>query len=496
MTMIKTKKFALVVTTALTLFTSCKKDFQDINTNKYSVTNALPESLLTPAIYDVVSRNNNRALRLTNELMQDHVTINNGDEIHRYIIRASESDYMWNNWYLQLTNFRDMYNTARSLSQTSLAGISLVCDVWVSSLITDTYGDVPYSQSNKGKEGISQPVFDKQQDIYASLFLKLEEANRLLTLNQVLTEDQINLDGLYGVNVPTNPTAGVRSAATLTLWRKFCNSLYLRLLMRASARSEANAATKMQEIVSTPAKYPIFTNNAESAILKYTNVVPNVSPFSTYRDFDFNGDNGLTEFFLNNLNNWNDPRRAKWATTAGGTYLGIPSGYASGQIPERQSAYSTTLKTEPLLGNIINYPELQFILSEAALKGYITGDPKAYYDNGVTNGITLWGFTVPTDYFNNPTLAWNPAGTPDAKLEQIHLQKYYTLFFTDFQQWFEYRRTGHPILPKGPGLSNNGNMPSRLVYPAYIQSFNAANYSAAVATQGPDNINTKVWWNK
>jgi hypothetical protein len=215
MKMIKTKKFALVVTAALTLFTSCKKDFEETNTYNYSVRNALPESLFAPAIFDVVSRNNNRALRLTNELMQDHVTINNGDEIHRYIIRASESDYMWNNWYLQLTNFRDMYNTATSLSQTSLAGEALVCDVWVSSLITDTYGDVPYSDSNKGKDGISQPKFDRQQDIYASFFLKLEEANRLLTLNQVLTEDQLNLDILYGVNVPVNAAAGVRSAAPL-----------------------------------------------------------------------------------------------------------------------------------------------------------------------------------------------------------------------------------------------------------------------------------------
>jgi len=496
MNMKKTKSFALAITAALTIFTSCTKDFQDVNTDPNGVRNALPESLLTPALYDVVSRNNNRALRLTNELMQDHVTINNGDEIHRYIIRASESDYMWNNWYVQLTNFRDMYTRSVQLNQTSLAGIALVCDVWVSSLITDTYGDVPYTDSNKGKDKLLQPKFDKQQDIYASLFAKLEQANTLLTANQILTEDQINLDALYGINIPANPTPGVRSASTVTLWRKFCNSLYLRLLMRASGRPEANAIAKIQEIVNTPAKYPVFASNAESAILKYTTVAPYVSPFNTYRDFDFNGDNGLSEFFLNNLNNWNDPRRAKWATQVSGTYLGIPSGYATGQVPERQSAYSTTLKNEPLLGNIINYPELQFLLSEAALKGYITGDPKTYYDNGVNNAITLWGFAVPADYFNNPTLAWNPAGTADAKMEQIQVQKYYTLFFTDFQQWFEYRRTGHPLLPKGPGLANGGNMPSRLVYPTYVQSFNAANYTTAVAIQGADNMNTKVWWNK
>ena len=81
-------------------------------------------------------------------------------------------------------------------------------------------------------------------------------------------------------------------------------------------------------------------------------------------------------------------------------------------------------------------------------------------------------------------------------MEQIHLQKYYALFLVDLQQWFEYRRTGHPILPQGPGLQNNGEMPSRMTYPVYVQSTNPTNYQLAVAAQGPDAINTKVWWQK
>jgi hypothetical protein len=230
--------------------------------------------------------------------------------------------------------------------------------------------------------------------------------------------------------------------------------------------------------------------------VRYTTTPPYTSAFFTYRPFDFNGDNGLSEFFLNTLNNWNDPRRPLWATLSGGTYVGIPSGYPRGQVPERESAYLPALMNEPLLGNIINYPELQFILAEAALKGYISGDPKTYYDNGVTNAITFWGLPVPVNYFANPVLAWNPADSDDNKLEKIHQQKYYTLFFTDFQQWFEYRRTGHPVLPKGSGLQNGGLMPSRFKYPVYVQSVNSANYTSAVAAFGPDDLNTKMWWNK
>ena len=81
-------------------------------------------------------------------------------------------------------------------------------------------------------------------------------------------------------------------------------------------------------------------------------------------------------------------------------------------------------------------------------------------------------------------------------MERIHLQKYYALFLVDMQQWFEYRRTGHPIMPKGAGLRNQGEMPARMTYPVYVQSANPSNYKEAIARQGADLISTKVWWQK
>lgn len=493
---IRYKTFILFITSGIFLSTSCKKDFKEINTDPNRSEAALPEALLTPALWDVVTRNNTRALRLNNELMQDHVTTSDGDEIHRYVIRPGESDYMWNNWYQQLTNFKDMYTRAEKLNNKTYMGIALICDAYVSSLITDTFGDVPYSEANKGKEGVYQPKFDSQQSIYLDLFKKLEEANTLLASGNALTLDQIAYDPIYGRNLPAGTTAAVGSPLVITSWRKFGNSMYLRLLLRASARTESGAVAKMQEIVSNTSQYPIFTSNIESAALRYTSIPPYTSAFYTYRAFDFNGDNGLSEFFINTLNSWNDPRRTKWATVDGGTFIGIPSGYARGQVPERRSSYLASLMNEPLLGNIMNYPELQFLLAEAALKGYIPGDAKTYYENGVTNAITYWGLPVPSGQLENPEIVWDAVESTDIKMEKIHLQKYYTLFFTDFQQWFEYRRTGHPYLPKGAGLQNDGKMPVRFKYPVYIQSLNSANYSAAVSLFGTDDLNTKMWWNK
>ncbi|WP_316814027.1 SusD/RagB family nutrient-binding outer membrane lipoprotein [Pedobacter heparinus] len=470
-----------LLTTALV---SCTKDFKEINTSKNGVKNTTPETLFATALHDVITRNLNRAMRLTNELMQVHVTNSDADEIHRYVIRPLESDYMWNNWYLQLTNFKDMYNGAAVIKSNNYMGIALIMDVWVSSLITDTYGDVPYSQANQGKDqGILQPKFDSQQSIYESMFKKLEEANTRLKSATVIPDEEKGLEPLFN--------------GDMVKWRKFGNSLYLRLLMRASNKTEVNAVAKITEIVDTKkADYPIFASNDDSAILKFQSTPPLVSEFYNYRDLDFNSGSGLSEFFINNLNNWEDPRLEKWATKYENSYQGIRSGYPVGQVPAVKSRYTTALKNEPLLGNIMNYAELQFILAEAAVRGFVAGSAQTYYENGVKAAITMWGYTVPVDYLTATTAKWDPSNNAYQMTEKILLQKYYALFFTDFQQWFEYRRTGFPILPKGEGLQNGGLMPSRLKYPVNVQSLNGANYKEAVANMGGDDLNVKVWWNK
>ncbi|MNL19259.1 Starch-binding associating with outer membrane [compost metagenome] len=144
----------------------------------------------------------------------------------------------------------------------------------------------------------------------------------------------------------------------------------------------------------------------------------------------------------------------------------------------------------------MNYAELQFILAEASVRGLVSGAAQTYYENGVKAAITMWGYTVPADYLTATTAKWDPTNNAYQMTEKIMLQKYYALFFTDFQQWFEYRRTGFPILPKGEGLQNGGQMPSRLKYPVNLQSLNSANYKEAVANMGGDDLNVKVWWNK
>lgn len=503
--MLKIKTTILSAGLGLLLFTaSCTKNYDELNVNPNGVSVAVPERLLSPALYAVVNNNILRNYNINNELTQVFVARGETNEIHRYIIRPNLSDAMWNTWYLEKTNFLDMYNISKPKEGLSTGqakpymAISNILDAWTTSLITDTYGDVPYSQANQGNSnGVYTPKFDAQRDIYQDLFRKLEEANRLLTglaTTQLLTDSQKGLDLLYG-------SAG-STTIELDRWRKFGNSMYLRLLMRVSAKSDAIAdgktpVEKIKEIVSNPASYPVFISNDESAILRLTgDNYPLRSPFTGLRTVAFNGAGSYSTFFINTLKEWGDPRIALWATKVNNDYVGIQSGYVSGQIPAAGSTYNASLMLEPLMGNIINYAELQFILSEAALKGYISGDAKTYYNLGVQAAIEHWGLAMPANYLSSAPIVWQESAPDDQKMEQIMAQKFFTLFFTDFQQWFEYRRTGHPVLTTGPGAVNDGIMPTRLYYPVFTQSLNRTNYLEAVGRLGADDLKSKVWWQK
>jgi Starch-binding associating with outer membrane len=494
---------------------SCTKDFTEINTDRNNIPDALPQQLLAPALVNTLTYNMLRNRNFNNELMQ--ITINQSDaegQVFRYDYRSNWSDYLYNGMYSQLTNFKEIYKLASDSGvnyNRSYMGISLICQSWMYSILTDTYGDIPYSQSNTGRDSLNyEPKFDKQKDIYLDLFQKLEMANTLLANNTAIVASS---DPVYQGNIAN--------------WRKFGNSLYLRLLLRVSGKAEVSAQViaKIKEIAETnTANYPIIASNAESAILKWTGVAPYISPYIAVREQDFRAP-GLATFFIQNLVNWNDPRIDiptygtggfnRWGIAPyQGAYLGLPGGYAAGENPIKKSYfYSNTslvsLQTDPLTGMMLNFAEIKFILAEAAARGWITGSAETFYNDGVLNSITLWLPLWPTivnsqtGLLNNINtfliagdIQWNNNAILDDKLERIHLQKYYALFLADMQQWFEYRRTGHPKLPKGNGLKNNGIMPSRMTYPVYVQSSNPTNYQLAVAAQGPDLISTPVWWQK
>jgi len=493
-------KLTGVVLMGSMLFSSCTKDFTEINTDPNGTPTALPQQLLAPALVGTLGYNMIRNRNFNNELMQ--VTVDPSDaegKVFRYDYRSTWSDYLYNGLYTELTNFKDIYKVASQelTYNRSYMGISVICQSWIYSILTDTYGDVPYFHSNQARDSaIYEPSFDAQKDIYMDIFNKLDSANVWLSTGTAIAA---NSDPVYN--------------GVVANWRKFGNSLYLRLLLRVSGKAEMTefCKAKIKQIAET---YPIMSSNAESAILRWTGQGPFSSPYLAVREQDFRAP-GIASFFIDNLTSWNDPRIDiptygtgginRWGIAPySGAYLGMPSGYAPGENPIKKSYFlsntsTSSLMTEPLTGMMMNYAEVKFILAEAAIKGWVTGSAETYYNDGCLNSITLWlpNWKVPIkDFLTAGDVEWIESLTFDEKMERIHKQKYYALFLEDMQQWFEYRRTGHPILPKGAGLKNNGVMPARMTYPVYVQSTNPTNYKLAVARQGADQIYTQVWWQK
>jgi hypothetical protein len=274
-------------------------------------------------------------------------------------------------------------------------------------------------------------------------------------------------------------------------------------LRLAKRQSEIDVNSQITAILADPTKYPVFTSNADDGIFKYPNVYPFFNPYFTARQLDWRDGTYYTKFFVDKLNTDGDPRRAVWMlpVTVGGVqiYRGIDSGYPTSveYLVGANSSYTDALKTSSLIGVMLTYSEEEFIKAELALKGFNTGKTsKTHYENGISASMIQWGVAMPAGFLAQPSVAYNTAGSQDAQLQQIILEKYYALIFTDYQTWFEKRRTGYPVLPRGAGIPAENQFPSRVPYPTYLQSLNSANLAAAVAVIGKDNSDVKVWWDK
>ena len=507
---------------------SCTKGFKELNVDPINITTTSPDKLLAPALVNSLWPGMSRNRSFNNELMQVTVSMSDGDNTtFRYAFRTSMSDYLWNAWYVQLTNFNQVDSLARvaEVPNASYQAIGKIGKVWLFANLTDIYGDIPYSQALEGDQSGAQqnvtPAFDRQKDIYLDMFNQLKEANALLAKGDNIV---LSSDPLYNGDI--------------SKWKKFANSLRLRLLMRVSGKAEVQqeCIDQIREIVQNPSVYPIFENNADCAALRWSGGTSNTDPYTSpyvngIRAQDFRGP-AICSFFLDPLLRWSDPRivsaapygygsigRLGISQASGGGWFGVKSGYVAGQGGAKGSYFQSydnastggvmSLQQNERTGIIMQYAEVQFILAEAAAKGWIDGNTKDYLYQGMASAINYWVPNFPEsttsenfeDYLkllSDGGYIWNDDAPLDVKMEMIHQQKYYALFLTDLQQWFEYRRTGLPDLHLSelPGLSNGGVMPARLVYPVYVQAANPVNYRAAVAAQGPDEINTNVWWQK
>lgn len=470
--------------------TSCKKEFQKLNTNPNTLEVPNDPSLVGNIEVNTFFNSAYNAWTLGNGMSQ-YAAFSQSyyNTLARYI-PASNQPY----WQVLYSNARDANQViadSKTNGNTAMQAVGLILRAYSFAQLTDLWGDIPFKSALQGQNSIFAAAYDSQQTVYTDATLgvipSLRSADSLLKIsNSAITGDL-----LY--------------SGDKTKWRKFCNGLRLRYLLRAS--SKLNAASEMQQIVTDGV---IFKNTSESAELTLPSSVPYAFPSLTERSGDYSI-KYLNSLLYNFFVSTGDQQRlsllfAKNVTNQSATgfnfnyYGGMPvvADANTAQVASSSGFNSSIFLNNPasvvLKARVITYQEVQFILAEASLKGLIaTAVPTAtYYTNGITGAYVDYGLDA-TTYLTNPSVIYDPTNA----LSQIITQKWVGNFNVDFQGWIEYRRTGIPVLDATSANLNSGKISSRFVYPTDERTINANNYNAQIQLQGgTESTIYKAWWEK
>jgi hypothetical protein len=473
-------KFGLVILVAG--FTACSK-MDNTNPNVPSTVN--PGVILPQVLYNTSNTLVGNAFELNNELIQYTCMNNTFTEVQRFKLLPSNSNGLWG-MYNRMRDLNDIIAMGdKTAEMANYKAMATIVKTYIFSVLTDTYGDIPFSEAGLGATGtVYMPKYDQQQDIYIQMLENLKQAGETLKTATAL---------LYGGDPVYN--------GNLTRWRKFANSLRLRLLMRVAAKLPA-AVTEIQTLLTNPQQFPVMEANDDNFVYRYSGGLPDANPLSPnyVRDFDFKY-KSVSAFIVDSLKKLNDSRLFQYArptnasaATANPQYVGLPNALPVTESANYNGGYNFQSylgtrfqsNTEPAIW--MTYAEVLFLKAEAAQKGYYNGNAKELYETAIKASFAYWGAPFTESYLIQSGVVY------DGSLAKIFLQKFYALFFTGMEAWNEYRRTGYPNLVAGPTNINDGKIPNRIPYPLSEQSLNRVNYNEAAKRMGNDNMNHKMWW--
>lgn len=391
-------------------------------------------------------------------------------------------------------------------------------------LMSQKLGDVPLSEALLG-EANPAPKYDTQKDVYIQILAWLEESNSDLT--QLIASNATFTGDIFLGN-------------SLSKWQKVVNSFTLRVLVSLSKKeNEAgmNVKQKFAAIVGDPAKYPTISDLGDN--LQYTfnaayNPYPK-NPTSLGRD---GTRENVGSVFMDLTTSLKDPRTFIAGTPAPAkllagklftdfaAYAGAPAGLGMSDLGVNaqggEYSYINALrysfdfagsKAEPAI--MIGYPEHCFNVAEGINRGWATGDAAAWYVKGIKASMNFLGITEGSSitvgnltgtvvygsvdnisiaaYLAQPEVAYQGGASG---LTQILKQKYIAFWQnSNWEAFFNQRRTGVPTLSEGPGNGNGNKVAKRWQYPRAEADANPTNYEEAVQRQfnGVDDLNGQLW---
>ncbi len=446
----------------------------------------------------------------------------------------------WTEWYAILRDNQYVYDRSVELGYELHQGISLVMKSMIFGLITDLWGDAPYSAALKGAEGGEQntfPVYDRQEDIYTGILADLEKANTLLSKS---ANEYTGTTGNADVYYAGNPTK----------WRRLANSLALRFYNRISAKKPDVARAGIEKIVGNASMYPIITAIADEANMAFAGN-SNADSWPANAVYDASGSNfrriKMCATLVDKLLDLKDPRIGVWASkvqiplvvdsTLTGVvdriengkrilslqrvqglavnthpeYVGLPPGMLGGAAynlsPTAEQAANNPhvswlndiykqAKGNQLKARLMSAAEVHFILAEAAQRGWNVGNAETHYNNAIKASFDAWGVGG-----NYAAYIASPKVKYDGTLKQLMEQKWIASWNAAAQSWFDYRRTGYPELQPGTQAVRKA-IPLRFFYMLDERNLNKANADAAMSRMeltnfsGPEAGNSawsKMW---
>ena len=481
----------------LGILSSCTSDFTDLNTDKKNPTEVPGEPLYTNAIRNLVDQMqsasvNRNVFRLYSQYWAQTTY---PDESQYNMVTRNIPDNMWSTFYKDV--LKDLSESAMIITATEyppeeptavktnkLAVIELM-SIYTYAILVDTYGDVPYTDALNSDNVL--PTYDPAKDVYYDLITRLDAV----------------ISGLDDSAPGFSSSADLVYSGNTTAWIKFANSLKLRLALRIADYETAKASAMVAAVDGK-----VFDSNSDNFAMTYYGESPNTNPLNVALvqsgRYDFVGANTLIDI----MNTDNDPRRALWfsivdTSTVDGTeklaYVGGEYGEANsygGNSNMGNGNAPQALSNPTLRGTLLSYSEVEFLLAEAAERGYgVTGSAEDHYKGGIKASIEEWDGTQADfdTYYAEPNVAYTTADGGSGNFKQIiGVQQWIAQFNQGFDGWCTWRRLDFVAL----SVISAGPTPTRFIYPTNEHSLNNSNWSAAAANYDNDSKTAKVFWDK
>lgn len=464
---------------------ACDNGLTDLNVDPNNPPNVSVSAILPEAEATAINRalGSNWNLTMAGLWSQSFAKIQYIDE-DRYLLRSTTIDTHWAGFYSgSLQDFQKIIDQGDSVGNPNWSGVGTIMREWTYQIVTDAWGDVPYSEALKLPE-VARPKYDPQKTIYYGMLANLTHASATIDPNKTSFGSE---DAIYG--------------GDMVQWRRFSNSLRLRMAMRLANVDPAKAQAEAAAAVVAPGG--VLAGNEDNAGLHYSGSVP--SDNQIYAIFHEGGryDQVTAKATVDTLARLNDPRLFVYADPApngcvgGGDYCGWQNGSTTGPAPDffALSPIGHAFKEDPTAPAwLMTYSEVLFLKAEAAARGWIAGDAASLYAQGIRASMEQWGVSDSeiVAYLAQPSVAY-------AGLRSIYLQKWIALFGNGPEQWSSWRRetvggVHYPgLLPAQRAPTTI--VPYRVYYPASEQSTNAENWTAAVTANGGSTLwDKKVWW--